>query len=151
MSRNHLTILAAAFALMAAPAFAQTNATTTSRSGADAGTSTSDETAPMPHGRTHAMHGYPASHAAGHGRGGTSRASSADHSADELNAQVLAAIQSGGPAPFGSGAGSNPSMGGSSAGMGGSSAGMGGGAGAGTGTGAAGTTGAGSGSTGTQR
>ena len=123
MSRNRLSILAAALAFAAAPAFAQTNATTAAPSSSNTGASTADDTSPMQHhGRTHAMHGYSGSRASrgasGHFMPG--RASSADHSADQLNAQSLAAIQGGGMMTPGSSMGAGSTMGtGSTTGTGG--------------------------------
>jgi hypothetical protein len=132
---TRLTVLVAALALAASPALAQSNSATTPNSGSPGSPAKNDMSGgpgmANPHGagtsgmssdsehsmgtssRHHRSH-MASEHARSHrgARGGSGQASAADHSADQLNAQVLSNLQSGqGAAPPAGGMSSGGAMG----------------------------------------
>jgi len=117
---TRLTVLVAALALAASPAFAQSNTGATPNAGNPGTPATNDMSggpgmnagsSHMGHHRSHMASEHSRSHRATRG-GGSGTPSAADHSADQLNAQVLSNIQSGqGAAPPAGGMSSGGAMG----------------------------------------
>ncbi|MBN9561584.1 MAG: hypothetical protein J0H14_12775 [Alphaproteobacteria bacterium] len=116
---TRLTVLVAALALAASPALAQSNTDTTPNAGNPGTPATNNMSggpgmnagsSHMRHHRSHMASEHTRSHRGT--RGGSGTPSAADHSADQLNAQVLSNIQSGqGAAPPSGGMSSGGAMG----------------------------------------